>query len=810
MSEAREREPGAGVQKADDRGPIRFSHSLHLPLFPSLLLSTCLLVLLVHAARAEPPSASYIFPAGGQRGTKVLAKVGGHYLHDKAAFEILGPGVSGPSEIRRTATIWFEGPMIKQPASQAAEDYPQDYAAEISLAPDAPLGVRSWRAWNAQGITPAMKFVVGDLPEIVEDEIDGEPIPAEVTVPVTINGRIFPREDIDVWSFDAAAGHSVTCSVAAAEFGSPLKPRLQARGPDGRLLAETTGDALGRVQLRFTPSVSGRHEVHIHDVQAGGLQHYVYRLTITGGPWIDSAYPLGGRRGAELTLHALGQSIPGNEAKVKLSETVGIQSLTPMLEGGARTGPTSLLLDVDDLPEQLEAEPNQDAASAAALAVPAIANGRIDQPGDRDLWKVTLTKGQSVQLSLRAGQLGSPLAGVVKVRDREGKELASAAWLDQQKDVELPFVAPADGDYTLEVGEQFPSRGGPAFAYRLRAAPPAADFEPVLPSDGLAVEVGGTQKLEVKILRRDFAAPVTLHVEGLPAGVTCEDATVPASGDKAALVFKAGDSVPVTTAALRIVARGGLPGQFLEKVARAPSRPGEPPLDGLRLVTTLKTPFKFAAQYDFRYTPRGTVLKKRYAIDRGGYEGPLVAQLADRQGRHLQGVTGPTVNIPAGATEFEYSLFLPPWMELGRTSRTNLMLTGEVKDSAGSLHKVCFTTRDQNEQMIALVSPSLLRIASEKSSLLVQPGGQSVVPIHIQRDRTISSPIRLELVLPRHMGDIAAEPVTVAPAAETAEFRLRFGSLPGPLNMPLVIRATAEKEGVPVVAELSLEPVAAP
>jgi hypothetical protein len=73
------------------------------------------------------------------------------------------------------------------------------------------------------------------------------------------------------------------------------------------------------------------------------------------------------------------------------------------------------------------------------------------------------------------------------------------------------------------------------------------------------------------------------------------------------------------------------------------------------------------------------VLKKRYTIDRGGFEGPLVAQLAERQGRHLQGVSGPVVAIPAGESRFEYPLTLPPWMELGRTSRTNLMLTGESK-----------------------------------------------------------------------------------------------------------------------------------
>ncbi len=752
------------------------------------------LLLFTAVTHAEPPHASYIFPAGGQRGTKVQAKIGGHYLHARANFEILGAGVYGPGQIERTATTWFEGPLIKQPASQQSEDYPKDYSAELTIAAYAEPGVRHWRVWNAQGIAPALKFVVGDLPEVVEAEIDGEPIPTPVTLPVTINGRIFPREDVDVWTFDATAGQSVTCSVAAAEFGSPLAARIDVRGPEDNPIGEATADALGRVQLRFNPAASGTHAVHIHDVEAGGLQHYVYRLSITSGPWIDAVYPLGGRRGSEIKLQPIGQAV--DPLTVKLPETVGITKVN------------GRLLDVDDRPEQLEAEPNHEAASAAALPFPGIANGRIDESGDRDLWKLTLTKDRPAHLSLKAGQLGSPLAGVITVQDAAGKELAKASWIDQQKDVELSFAPPADGDYFVQVRDEFPSRGGPAFAYRLRAGPPVADFDLLLPADGVAVDVGGSKNLEVKIVRRGgFKGPLTLHVDGLPAGVTCDDVKLAENADKGTLTFKAAENVAVVSSLVRIVGRGEIGGKPIERVAHVDARPGEPPLESARLVTALKTPFKFTALYDFRYTPRGTTMKKRFAIDRGGYEGPLVAQLADRQGRHLQGVAGPVVTIPAGAAEFEYTLSLPPWMELGRTSRTNLMLTGEVKDSAGVPHNVCFTTRDQNEQMIALVSPSILRIIAEKPSLLVQPGAEAVVPLQIKRDRTVTSTVRLELVLPVHLRDIAAEPVVVPAHASTAAVTLRFGSTPGPLNMPLMIRATAERGGEPVFAETAIEAV---
>ena len=102
----------------------------------------------------------------------VSVRVGGCYFHGEAGFEILGRGITAPARIRETNTVWFEGPLIVQPASQRSEDYPRDHAATLQLAKDAPLGVHHWRVWTSQGATPAMKFVVGELPEIIEHVIE--------------------------------------------------------------------------------------------------------------------------------------------------------------------------------------------------------------------------------------------------------------------------------------------------------------------------------------------------------------------------------------------------------------------------------------------------------------------------------------------------------------------------------------------------------------------------------------------------------------------------------------------------------------
>src|SRR5262245_24792425 len=89
------------------------------------------LVLATGAARADAPVAMYIFPAGGQRGTTVDVKVGGLFLHERCGFELLGPAVTATSELKRTNTLWIEGPILPLPDSQRQEDYPKDMAGQF-------------------------------------------------------------------------------------------------------------------------------------------------------------------------------------------------------------------------------------------------------------------------------------------------------------------------------------------------------------------------------------------------------------------------------------------------------------------------------------------------------------------------------------------------------------------------------------------------------------------------------------------------------------------------------------------------------
>jgi hypothetical protein len=769
---------------------------------PAILI----LLLGATAAQAEPPVASYIFPAGGQRGTTVKVHVGGLFLHKSCSFEMLGPGVEVSPHLHRTNTFWLEGPLLPLPDSQQAEDYPKDMAGQVAIRPEAPPGPRYWRLWTAQGATPALKFEVGELPEVVEEEIAGDPVPVPVRLPVTINGRIFPREDVDIWTFTASKGQPVSCKVHAARLGSPLEAHVEVHDPAGRLLTERDADPGTDPSLHFTAPADGTYHVHIRDVRMRGGQAYVYRLTITSAPQVIRVYPLGGRRGNKLRLEIEGQGLPPGPVEVGLPAAGPRDYQHRLTVAGKQTN--GFLLDLDDLEEYREAEPNDKPAQAKRVPVPAVCNGRIQHAGDLDYWAWHARKGETFELDLRAGRLGSPLIGVLTVLDAAGKVLAKAAASGPaQPDPVLRFQAPVDGTYFVRVQDQFRSRGGADFAYRLRIDhSPAPDFRLHFQLDALALPRGGQARLKVLVERRGgFAGAIPLAIAGLPHGVTFTPQAAAAGQNAVDLTFKAGKDAPITASHLTLRGTASVAGRPLTRTGELQVPRGQPALDKVLLAVALPTPFKIKGQFELHLVPRGTVYQRRYHIDRGGFDGPITVSLADRQARHLQGVTGPTVVVPAGVSDFTYAVDLPPWMELGRTSRTCVMGVGVLKEG-GREHEVSFSSVGQNEQMVAVLEPGPLGIEVERSSLAAEPGKAAVLPVRVTRGKAVPGAVKVELIVPPHMRGIAAEPVIVRAGQERATLLLRFARGPlGPLNMPLTVRATLTDHGRPVLAETSVE-----
>ena len=774
------------------------------------------------------PSLSYIFPAGGQRGTTVDVRIGAHYMHRSAPLRVVGQGVKASESIRQIDRIWFEGPMIRKPFSQRAEDYPKDHQATFEIAEDAPLGLCFWQVWTSQGAVAGRPFVIGDLPELVEEEIDGTPVPTLVELPVTVNGRVFPREDVDIWSFDATAGQVITCSVNAARIESPLDARLEVRGPDGSRIVENDDHFGADPLVRFRAEVDGRYEVRIHDINYLGLQNYVYRLTIRAGKHIDHVFPLGAKQNSTTHFRFYGAELDGLTQAMEIGGNDDLQLRYLHFDDGTRSNLFAVAAGQHD--EINEAS----APELIELDRSLILNGQIKEADEVDRWRLQAAPETPVTFELKAASLGSSLDAVVVVRDpqQDANLLETGSTTVERVEPGGTFTMPPGGEVELMVRHVESGFGGAEYAYRLSLVPNARpEFKLLLPSDSLTLFRGESVKLPVNVKRiAGYDKAIQLSVENLPAGVTIEEGLIPADKSDGGLTLKAAETARIQGVPIRVVGQPVVVESTEEAAAEEVTeeevteeelprvvavmnqKVGEPVRDEVLLAVAVRTPFTLAGdQYRIEYAHRGSLHSRPFVVDRGGYEGPLQISLADRQARHLQGVSGGEMRVAPGQSEFSYSIQIPTRLELNRTGRIVVMAVGELIDEEGRKHKVSFSASSSNDQIIILTSPMKTGVDISPKHIVVQPDSSTALNVTVKRGQLAPQPMVVELMMPQHFSGIMAEPITIPAGSDQGTLQIQMTNPSGPFNMPMTVRATThDSDGLPLFSESKLEVIRKP
>ena len=217
----------------------------------------------------------------------------------------------------------------------------------------------------------------------------------------------------------------------------------------------------------------------------------------------------------------------------------------------------------------VEVEPN-DLAQPQELSDRDSISGRIDPPGERDVFRINLKKGEKHVFSLESRSLGLPLDAVLQVLDSDGKTLAETDDVGKSRDPELTFTPPADGKYRVVVRD-LNGRGGRHYAYLLRALVPEPDFTLSLSADKFDVVSGKKTDIVVNIARRNgFTDTIDVIAEGLAKGAVATNARSrqsDASAKAVTLEIRAAgrsDSGPI-----RIVGRSA-DGKQRPRIARVP------------------------------------------------------------------------------------------------------------------------------------------------------------------------------------------------------------------------------------------------
>jgi len=448
-----------------------------------------------------PPTFTEIFPPGARRGSSIRATVKGKI--DPWPLRIFVADSSGdPAPIRATAA-------------------PEKGHLDITVPDDCPVGVYWLRLHTDGGISSARPFVVEGLAEHIEsaDSEKGQHVSPARSV---VNGRLGKSGEVDVYSFDLAAGETVIADVLAQRvLGSPMDASLQIISPDGFVLADNDDDQGFDPRIVYTASQAGRHRARIFafpstpnsTIGFAGAEGFVYRMTLTTGAFVDHSEPLCVSRGELGEVELVGWNIPEASRRVGLVRQASSHVL-PTTEGEvANLAPLSVV----DRPSQVES--SIAVGAARTIEPPITISGHISRSAELDIYTVRMKKGERVRLRVMARQLGSLLDPVLRVLDGTGKQLVRTDDSGGGKDCETVFAAPANGEFRIELRDLY-RHGGLRYVYRLDVTPPRPGFRLEVAVTEIALAPGKPAELSVTVHRDDgFAGEIEVAGVDLPPGV---------------------------------------------------------------------------------------------------------------------------------------------------------------------------------------------------------------------------------------------------------------------------------------------------
>jgi len=498
------------------------------------------------------PVADETYPIGGKRG-------------DPLALELRGGTLAGPIAVNLPLNV---------PAGVAS------YRPQVPGQPAPPLEVEL--------IAP---LAVGDAAEIREPADPAAPL-ARGPAPAAFNGRIDPAGDEDRFAVAVTPGQAYRARVLASEYASALDGQLQVLGANGALLiagddqntpspvpAATVPLVSPDPSVDFTPP-AGLAEVTlvIRDLEGRGGVGFPYRIVVEPiTPTFDVklaaeaqvSIPKGGTAAVPVTVTRRGYTgpitltilepppglvvrpgtIPDGQAAGALTVSAaadaafGAVELKVVGQGAGPGGPIvrpaeKLVIFAQQSVTQPQAVtvPTNDLTFSTLAAAPALPGAvSLDAPagpvevvhgyGAPVPIKVTRTPGADGALAITplplSGGLAVPAANIAE-KAAEGAVPVNAAVESPLGKVSVALTAKgkfANVDRTFAVPLITLDVVRPA---ALELAAPGVEVKP-----GAAVEVKG------KVIRKGpFKEPVTVRIDGLPAGLKADPATlVPEVGD---------------------------------------------------------------------------------------------------------------------------------------------------------------------------------------------------------------------------------------------------------------------------------------
>ena len=504
-------------------------------------------------------------------------------------------------ELAHVASVMFF-PRAKQQMNRQLSEM---VLIEITVDADAAPGKRQLRLRTSTALTNPMVFEVGVLPEIRELEPnDREAYPSlpnmpklvslpsdkPLETPVLLNGQIMPG-DVDRFRFRARQGQRLVIETHARG----LIPYLADAVPGWFQATVALYDAGGREvafadDYHFNPDPvlfyriprAGDYELEIRDSIYRGREDFVYRVAVGEQPYVTQAYPLGGRAGVNTVAAVTGWNL--SEDRLPLDTEPGgdpIREAT-YYEGKKCSNPVTYA--VDTLDECNETESNDTVKDAQLIELPKIINGRIDKPGDVDVFQFRARPGERIVAEVYGRRLNSQLDSLLRLTDASGNvlELNDDYMLKEEHlhtnmmgltthhaDSYLMTEVPNAGIYCVHLADS-QNHGGDAFGYRLRVAVAEGDFALRVAPSSVSVSAGGIAAISVYALRKDgYDGQIEVVLKDPPAGFKLEGGLIPAGRDSVRMILRAPAKAAAGPIPMQFEGRIRVGGEVLSRTAVA-------------------------------------------------------------------------------------------------------------------------------------------------------------------------------------------------------------------------------------------------
>lgn len=478
---------------------------------------------------------------------------------------------------------------------------------KVSAAADVPQGTYDMRLVGRYGISnPRLFQVTHRWTVLAEKEKNNTSETAQAVDVNSVLDANSDSNDVDIFSFTAAAGQRITIDCLAGRLDSQLDGVMALSNAAGQTLASSS-DYFGRDPfLDFVAPAAGKYFVTVNDLSYRG--GFPYRLVIADTPQVENIEPraltadvptevtafgrnfgAGSQRSAwqvgDLPLEQLRFSVtapadllargafrfidhPVDFSVLPTAATctlTGYQILPPL--GDCVQRPQTMLVTPD--PVVLESEPNDQPEKAQAINLPAVVSGRFHQSRDVDIYEFDTGDGGNFAFEVYCERIGGRADPYLVVQNTKGDTIVEgddyghrASTFDGH--LRDPVVSSSLGPkqrVRVLVADRY-SRGGARLQYVLTVHRSRPDFYVAATHRqspgpaGLSLSRGGAEWLELVIHRRDGqTGPVAIHAEDLPPGVHAARTLLHNTANGAFVLWADPDAAPAVKP-IRLVAEG--------------------------------------------------------------------------------------------------------------------------------------------------------------------------------------------------------------------------------------------------------------